>query len=171
MMLACDVERLEIRSSWTGFADPPHIAAELVLLKDEAAFQRHWSPTNQVDFILTDLVQQVLTALSQPPVAESDLLKSSDAIKEDYDYEWTDDYPAHRIHIGFSGGRWITIETKSQHVFMLPFNIRDWLKKSWETFDVRLSVAIAALMPDKYLEKERLAGTRFWAPDFPAASS
>ncbi|MDB5348339.1 MAG: hypothetical protein JWP89_6716 [Schlesneria sp.] len=163
MMLACDVERLEIRSSWTGFADPPHIAAELVLLKDEAAFQRHWLPTNQVDLISSELVQQVLTALSQPPITELDLglLESSAAIKEDYDYEWTDDYPAHRIHISFSGGRWISIETESQHVFMLPFSIRDWLKKSWETFDVRLSVAIAALMPDKYLEKERLAGARF----------
>jgi hypothetical protein len=163
MMLAGDVERLEIRSSWTGFADPPHIAAELVLLKDGTAFQRHWLPANHADVVSSDLVQQVLRALSQPPVVELDLrsLGSADAVKEDYDYEWTDDYPAHRIHISFSGGRWISIETESQHVFMLPFRIRDWLKKSWETFDVRLSVAIAALMPDKYLEKERLAGTRF----------
>jgi hypothetical protein len=38
---------------------------------------------------------------------------------------------------------------------MLPFSIRNWQKKSWETTDVRLSVAIAAQMPDMYLEKER----------------
>ncbi len=162
MMLACDAERLEIRSSWIGFADPPHIAAELVLLKNEAAFQRHWSPANQVDMISSDLVQQVLISLSHPPIAELDLrlLGSSDAVREDDNYVWTDDYPAHRIHISFLDGRWISIETESQHIFMLPFSIRDWLKKSWETFDARLSVAIAALMPGKYLEKERLAGTR-----------
>jgi hypothetical protein len=70
MMLACDVERLKIQSSWTGFADPPHIAAESVLLNDQATFQRRWSPAYQVDVISSELVQEVLTVLSQQPVAE-----------------------------------------------------------------------------------------------------
>jgi hypothetical protein len=63
------------------------------------------------------------------------------------------------LRVTLGTGRVITIRADQQYAFMLPLKVTDSDRGvEYETFDPRLSLSIAALMPDGYLEKDRLAG-------------
>ena len=42
---------------------------------------------------------------------------------------------------------------------MVPWQVEDG-PKAWQTFDPAISIALANLLPSKFLNKDRLAGSR-----------
>ena len=65
----------------------------------------------------------------------------------------TDDYPHVRLEVRFTDGTKLTATSDSQFPFMLP-----WSVDGNKTFDAGISRALAALMPEKATNRERLAG-------------
>jgi hypothetical protein len=157
-----DLERLEILSQWTGFADPPVHAAKLTIRRSGAGFLREQPPAGPTEELPTELVSQLLEALACPAVPQLDpaLFDFPEAVLQaHYGSVWTDDHPAHLVRMTFANGRVVTLRAEAQQAFMLPLKVADPAQGvDVATFDPRLSQAIAALMPEGYLEKERLAG-------------
>lgn len=155
-------ERIEVFTRWVGFADPPSHVAKLHITRSGNCFLREQLPHGQNDEAPTDSVYRFLAAVNRPPVLQFNpaLFPLPEAvIRSHYDSMWTDDNAAHLVRITFSTGHFITIRAEAQHAFMLPLKVNNSLTNtSLETFDPLLSQAIAALMPDGYLEKERLNG-------------
>jgi hypothetical protein len=77
-----------------------------------------------------------------------------------YQSMWTDDSPTARVEVTFSGGRRVVLSSSSQHPFMVPWHVEDG-EKSWQTFEPTIGIAIAELLPAKFLNKDRLAGRAF----------
>ena len=74
-----------------------------------------------------------------------------------YGSRHTDDYPEVDIEITESHGRSIKVSSKAQQQFMLPWTIiRDGMEL--KTYNASIARAVASLMPDKFANKERLAG-------------
>lgn len=154
-------EHIEIFTRWVGFADPPSRVAKLSIARQGPVFVRRLEPDGETDQLPQDCVMRLLEALSWPRVPELDLrlFDQPEGLQRHYGSMWTDDSPAHLVKIVFADGRIVMIRTESQHAWMLPWTISDSLHELDEvTFDPRLSRAIAALMPDTYLEKDRLNG-------------
>lgn len=169
------IERIEIFSQWTGFADPPAHAAKLVVSRCESKFVRELLPERIIDDVPAALITGLEEALARPVVPQLDPAMfdlPEMVLRAHYDSTWTDDYAGHLVEIRFSGGRAVKIRTDDQHAFMLPLQVsgrrpgrappvgrRGINEPAVEsTFDPRLSRAIAMLMPEGYLEKDRLAG-------------
>lgn len=70
---------------------------------------------------------------------------------------WTDDYPCVRIVIRFSNGRTVVAETTNQPAFMLPWE-REIEGRKTRTYDADISRAVAKLLPDGTVNRERLQG-------------
>lgn len=154
-------EHIEILTRWVGFADPPSRVAKLSIARQGPVFVRRLELDGETDQLPQDCVMRLLEALSWPRVPELDvrLFDQSEGIQRHYGSMWTDDCPAHLVKVVFADGRIVTIRSESQHAWMLPMTISDSLHElDGVTFDPRLSRAIAALMPDEYLEKDRLNG-------------
>jgi hypothetical protein len=165
LMSATDVQQIVAYSLWSGFADPPLHAAKLTISLKEGRFVRERSLTGPSDDITSELVLQFLEALSRPPVPHLDPALfdiPESVVRSHFGSEWTDDHPEHLVRVTFSSGRVVTVRATSQKAFMLPLQVTDTATGTdYTTFDPRLSREIAALMPESYLEKERLGG-RLW---------
>jgi hypothetical protein len=157
-----DLEAIEIYTRWVGFASPPSHVAKLLITPTTGGFSRSWFPSGQIDAVTAMVVRQLLAAVAQPLVTRMDARLfdlPEPVLRSHYGSMWTDDSPAHLVKIRFTTGRLVTIRTDAQHAFMLPLQVSDFdARIHGETFDPRLSKAIAALMPDNYLERDRLAG-------------
>jgi len=70
-----------------------------------------------------------------------------------------DDYPRTAVRIEFSDGSQISLTSHSYYEFMLPWTING--SENEETYNADISRAIAALLPSKSVNKERLAGVDF----------
>jgi hypothetical protein len=154
------VDRVEILSQWIGFSSPVRIA-KLVLTRDGDRFRRKRWPEGGTDELSFEPVNELLCSLASPPVPQLDPTQFDIPIllENHYNSCWTNDHPAHLVRISLSTGRAVTIRTDRQYAFMLPFKVEDSASEtSVETFDPRLSRAIAALMPEGYLERDRLLG-------------
>jgi hypothetical protein len=154
------VERVEVFSWWTGFADPPSRAAKLTFTPTGASFRREQALAGPADELPASAVAEFLAALSREPVPQLDpaLFDLPErALRSHYDSMWTDDCPGHLVRVTFAAGRVVTVRADAQHAFMLPLKISDEAGQR-QTFDPRLSRAIAALMPEGYPERDRLAG-------------
>jgi hypothetical protein len=157
-----DVERIEVFSRWVGFADPPSRAAKLTIIPFGNQFLAQQSLVEKPEVLLARIIDEFLTALfceavPQLNVALFDIPER--ALRAHYECVWTDDYPTHLLCISLRGGRQITVRTESAQAFMLPLIIADSANsRERPTFDPALSRAISALLPDGYLEKERLSG-------------
>jgi hypothetical protein len=160
-MSATDVQRIEVFTRWDGFSSPSHVA-KLVIAREGGRLLREQVPEGQSDELPPECASALVAALSRPPVPQLepalfDIPES--VIRSHYGSLWTNDSPAHLVRITFSGTRIVTVRTAAQHAFMLPLKINDRATGAEvETFDPRVSQAMAALMPAGYLEKERLAG-------------
>ena len=155
------VERIVVYSRWLGFASPPMHGEKLTIARRGSVFVRTVASTGTTDEIAGAAVEDLLTALDRPAVPElrPELFAyPAGVIRSHYDSMWTDDGADHRASIGFRGGRVIEIKADAQHAFMLPLTVTDSAGEAYSTFDPALSAAVAALMPDGYLEKDRLAG-------------
>lgn len=72
----------------------------------------------------------------------------------------TDDYPSVEVTVSREDGSTITISSHSQYSFMLPWNV-SVNGNTFSTFNSRISAAVAALMPNKAANKERIADRDF----------
>jgi hypothetical protein len=165
---ASTIERIEIFSWWNGFADPPAHAAKLTITRVGTRYFREWALVRPSEELPTQLMIQFLNALSRPPIPGLDPLLfdlPESVLQDHYRSDWTDDHPRHLVRVVFSADRIVAIQADAQQAFMLPLGVTDLISgEKFETFDPRLSRAIAALLPEGYLEKERLAG-RCWLLD------
>jgi Ankyrin repeats (3 copies) len=157
-----EVIRIEVFTHWCGFADPPFHAAKLTITHDGQRLIRQQALVEGSDETPVDAVARFLQALNRPPVPELDpslFDLPEPVIRSHYGSMWTDDHPAHLVRTIFASGRVITVRTICQHAFMLPLKITDSAAGiDSETYDPRISAAVAALMPAGYMERERLAG-------------
>jgi hypothetical protein len=154
------VDRVEILSRWFGFY-PPAKVAKLVLTRDGDRFRRERLPEGGTDELTSEPVNELVHSLASPPVPQLDPTHFDIPVllEDHYNSCWTNDNPAHMVRISFSTGRAVTIRTDRQYAFMLPFKVEDSTSgTNFETFDPRLSRAIAGLMPEGYLERDRLLG-------------
>lgn len=72
---------------------------------------------------------------------------------------WTDDFPRFEMQIDYTNGQMTNVRSQSQPIFMLPWGInKDG--EAYLTYNARISTAIANLLPDKFTNRERIAGTR-----------
>ncbi len=161
-MQQADAERIEVYSLWVGFSDPPSRVGKLVLSKCGNGYERKVFPNGPIDEVSFEIVANILLMLSGPIVAKLNpkLFRVPEAvIQRHYGSGWTDDDPGLLVKVHFKSGRVITIETRSQHAFMLPLTIKDSIAKSHhQTFDPALAESLATLMPDGFCGKHRLSG-------------
>jgi hypothetical protein len=75
------------------------------------------------------------------------------ALASYYASSWTDDYPECELSILFDGGRRLSGRSKSQHDFMIPWQLAN--AQSWSP---RIGRGLAALLPPGFLQRERLLG-------------
>jgi len=74
-------------------------------------------------------------------------------ILNEFRSESTDDYPEIVVRVGGNCSQIEELQTSSQHFFMLPWHIG---RRQTYTFNCHISRAVAALMPDVFLNKGRL---------------
>src|SRR5580698_6126462 len=67
----------------------------------------------------------------------------------------TDDYPSVSVAAYFEDGNNISISSRSQFPFMLPW---DWDNTNTVAYNAAISRAVAALMPENAANRSRLAG-------------
>jgi hypothetical protein len=95
-----------------------------------------------------ELFKEQFTVLAHAETAFSELFKT-----------WhTDDYPEMSVTV-FTAGRQFEIQSNSQKPFMLP-----WVGKDAHGggYNCRISQAIAALLPSKFVNRERLTPNRYF---------
>lgn len=166
-----ELRRIEVASRWVGLADPPSREATLTILRKrrwfvgEVRFVRS-TGGREADEVAGALLDDLFTTLACPLVPEFDPALLPAWANADstgfYSVRWTDDYPAHHFQLFFADGREVHIRTTCQQPFMLPF----WITPPGAnyrvpTYDPRLSLALANLLPEGYLEKDRLSGERY----------
>lgn len=152
---------IEIFSQWTGFADPPSRSAKLTIRASSGRFLRDIAVEGDRDELDSECVQQFFAALNRPALPEltpSEFDQPFDAVRMHYGSVWTDDNPSLLVRVANSDGTTICLRSGSQHAFMLPFQFIDTKADSIrETYDPQLSRAISALMPESFLNRDRLA--------------
>jgi hypothetical protein len=85
-----------------------------------------------------------------------DAPKAQRRLKQLYASFHTDDYPHLAFRVTFKDGTSVSVDSTSQHPFMIPWKIvRDG--KSQETYNVQISRALQALLPEKFTNRGRLA--------------
>src|SRR5262249_9767465 len=140
----------------------PSHAAKLTITRRGERFVREQPLAGPPDEVPPEIVKHLIRSLSRPVVPSLNPTMfgcPEAAISTHYSSCWTDDEPAHLIRLRFVSGRQMTIRATTQYAFMLPLEVSDSATaNAFHTFDPRLSEAIAALMPEGYLERDRLAG-------------
>jgi len=165
VLSAASIQRIEIFSRWVGFADPPSRSAKLTITNSGGRFVRQQALEPSSDELPERVISRLLDALARPAILQLDPMVfdlPAGVIDRHYGSIWTDDYPSHLVNVFCESGRQITIRSKAQQVFMLPLTITDSATSArYETFDPELSRALAELMPDDFLEHDRLAGRSY----------
>lgn len=163
-MLETSIQQIEVFAQWLGFASPPMLAEKLAISFEDERYRREISPDDLVDELPTALVAEFVVALARPPIAALDpsfFDCPTEAVEEHFGSMWTDDGPSILVRVHFADGRTMMIRSDAQHAFMLPLYVQDSSAERSgglsATYNPRLSLAIAALLPDGFLNKERLS--------------
>jgi ankyrin repeat protein len=155
------ISRIEIYSCWCGFADPPSVTAKLTIEANAERFLREVAIDGPRDELQAECVQQFLVELERPVLSEltpTVFDQPFEAVSQHYNSITTDDSPAVLVQVTDRAGTVIQIRSESQHAFMLPLTIFDATHGSVQkTYDPQLSRSIAALMPESFLNRHRLA--------------
>jgi hypothetical protein len=77
-----------------------------------------------------------------------------------FSFSRTDDYPSVEVTVSRDDGSNITISSLSQYSFMLPWSVST-NGNTFSTFNSRISAAVAALMPSKSTNRERIVDKDF----------
>lgn len=156
-----ELRQVVIYSQWLGFADPPLRSSKLTVENRGGRLVRTVALSAAGDELPADRLAAFLAALARPAVPEltpSLFDLPEPVVRSHYGSMWIDDDPRHLVRARFADGRVIEVAADSQYAFMLPLKVTDSAGGVYETFDPALSRAVAGLMPDGYLEKDRLAG-------------
>lgn len=84
----------------------------------------------------------------------------SEVLPSLFNFSSTDDYPSTEVTVSREDGSVITVSSHSQYSFMLPWNISVNGDK-FCTFNSKVSVAVANLMPKKATNRERILDDAF----------
>lgn len=156
------IERLSFFVHWIGFADPPSRTEKWSAVRDGDGYEWHSEPDDRTGGLPADRVEALSQALELPPVPTFDASRfdlPAHAIARHYDSIWTDDGASWLLGILWADGRYAEVTSDAQHAFMLPIRVNDSSRdEPFATYEPALSRAIAALLPDGFLEKDRLAG-------------
>ncbi|MBN2153365.1 MAG: hypothetical protein JW839_18065 [Candidatus Lokiarchaeota archaeon] len=98
------------------------------------------------------------TALFAKAFTDVDVV--SRALTACFNARWSDDFPMIRCTIHFKNGDEVAIKSESQSPFMLPVEVSIG-GEGRVTFDPGLARAISAILPDGFLNKDRLGGSLF----------
>jgi hypothetical protein len=77
-----------------------------------------------------------------------------------FNFSRTDDYPDVEVTVSRGDGSTVTASSHSQYLFMLPWRVSS-NGNTFSTFNSNVSRAVAALMPRKSTNKERISGDGF----------
>ena len=153
--------KIEIFSRWTGFADPCHHEGKLTIRPCANRFLREVAVEGKCEELRTECVRDFMSALEWPMLPllmPSAFDQPFEVVRQHYDSCWTDDYPELLVRITNTDGTVTCLRSTSQHAFMLPLQFIDTTADSTcDTYDPQLSRAIAALMPESFLNRDRLA--------------
>jgi hypothetical protein len=166
-----ELRRIEVASRWTGLASPPSHEANLTTVRKRRWFRGgvqfvRSRDGQEADEVSRQTLDTLFASLASPLVPELDRALfpawAHTGCEWFYSQRWTDDYPNLHFRLFLSDAREVHIRTKCQQPFMLPF----WITPPGanyrvSTYDPRLSLALADLLPDGYPEKDRLSGNRF----------
>jgi hypothetical protein len=98
----------------------------------------------------------------------TDLSRTTAVLKRHYQEPWYDDYPEIKVEIVFNNGERMSVASKGQHAYMIPWEIK---KKttSFKTFDIRISQGLVQILPPQCPAFEKintnflkLFKDRFW---------
>jgi hypothetical protein len=135
---ANDVVSVLIQSGWVGLGTPNSVGVHLV--------RRPRGFTDGTRTVDAALVAALRARLLAPPVRTL-----PEALASRYRSFWTDDYPEVDVKLTLRSGRVIHANTRDQHDYMLP-----WTVDGKTTWDMRLSEAVAALLPEGAVNRAQL---------------
>src|SRR5262245_4332820 len=153
------VDSIVVFASWSGFSPPPTVA-KLTVDRRGDAFVGTDALTGREHEVPTTAVAALLEALGRPPLGELDPGQfdyPEPVVRSHFGSIWTNDDPQVLVKIAFADGRRARIHSAAQHAFMLPLAVTDPAGGTVQTFDVRLSRAVAGILPNDCPVKERLA--------------
>lgn len=90
-------------------------------------------------------------------------------VQATFDSAHSDDYPAVSVELTLRSGDRITIASDAQQPFMLPWRITRH-GQTTTTYDPDLGRAIAALLPEKFINRDRLTGGSRFADELVLAA-
>jgi ankyrin repeat protein len=162
-LCASDLVAVEVFSRWAGFAYPPCHIAKLSITREGDQFLRQDELAGTRDVLAAECIGAFLEQLCQPAVESLDptLFEAPEpVVRGHFASMWTDDGPTVLVRLKLSGGRIIAVLTTGQHICLLPIKIRDSHGLlDCQTFQPALSRSMAALMPEGFLQRDRLQGS------------
>lgn len=157
-----DVDRIVIAAEWVGFAFPPKMADRLEIRAEAGRFVVN-DPLGRAEGEVEPLrIAALLDAIGAPPITALDPGAFSAPEKDVIDHFgalWEDDSPRFRVKVLLRDGGLIASGSTSQHAYMLPWAVcRPGDSGEVETFNPRIAWAITDLIPEGFLERDRLEG-------------
>ncbi len=120
--------------------------------KNMADIIREFNKIYQFQTIPEDKIQETVEILGNHE-------NIKEAVSEYYASNWYDDYPKIVVEIKLLDDKIITLQSNDQHFFMAPWFISsDRASGSLKNYNINISKALAVILPDGFVNKERLIG-------------
>jgi hypothetical protein len=157
-MTAADVARIDVYSRWVGSSSPVE-AARVTVRRAAGGFVREVALGGPPEPLPAEVVAELVAALAAPPVPALDPARfdaPAAGVERHLNSLWSNDSPSLLVRLTAADGTVAEARTDSQHVFLLPFRVGT---PPADTFDPRLSRAVAGLLPadhhllDKLLDR------------------
>lgn len=148
--------RIEINALWTGFASP-QTSGRLVLRQEEDG---DWTSHDEVTLSLSTVTQgqitRFLNAIDDIATEPAPIRFGRTTAELDYHFgsRRTNDSPTMLIELHNNDHDLRRIRTTSNHAHLLPWTIEG--EDGSDNFNPEISIAIAAILPDGWMFKERL---------------
>lgn len=97
------------------------------------------------------------SALQLPPLAKRDPAQFEIDVSSHYESIWTDDYPQFGLRLRCDDGSVHGAHSRDQHDYMIPWEVYR-AGRNETTHDIRLARAIAAMLPDGFINQYRISG-------------
>lgn len=150
-------DRIEIFALWTGFAEPPQAFGRLTIRREESG---NWTALDELASARCTVPQQMVVRFicAMVDVAAKPEPTRFGRTADELDWHFssctTDDSPTMLVELYFDGREMLGMRTSSNHVHLLPWTVES--SDPFDNFNPEVSIALAALLPDEWLFKERL---------------